>query len=53
MGPAGRAFTLLETALAMVIIMVGVVAMIEAQRGFITSNGWSSHEATEIGRAHV
>ena len=46
MGPAGRAFTLLETALAMVIIMVGVVAMIEAQRGFITSNGWSSHEAT-------
>jgi hypothetical protein len=40
------AFTLLETALAMVIVMVGVLAMIEAQGAFITSNGWSSHEAT-------
>jgi hypothetical protein len=39
-------FTLLETALALVIIMVGVVAMIEAQRTFIRSNSWSSHEAT-------
>jgi hypothetical protein len=39
-------FTLLETALAMVIIMVGVLAMIEAQGSFIQSNGWSSHEAT-------
>ncbi len=44
--PAGRGFTLLETALAMVIVMVGVLAMIEAQNGFIRSNGWSSHEAT-------
>jgi len=41
-----RGFTLLETALAMVIIMVGVVAMIEAQQGFIRINAWSSHEAT-------
>lgn len=41
-----RGFTLLETALAMVIIMVGVVAMIEAQQGFVHSNSWSSHEAT-------
>jgi hypothetical protein len=39
-------FTLLETALAMVIVMVGVVAMIEAQQGFVHSNTWSSHEAT-------
>src|SRR5262245_40731080 len=39
-------FTLLETALAMVIIMVGVLAMIEAQGGFVHANGWSSHEAT-------
>jgi hypothetical protein len=39
-------FTLLETALAMVIIMVGVLAMIEAQGGFVHSNTWSSHEAT-------
>lgn len=47
-GPAigRRGFTLLETALAMVIVMVGVVAMIEAQGAFIRSNGWSSHEAT-------
>jgi hypothetical protein len=30
----------------MVIIMVGVVAMIEAQQGFIRINAWSSHEAT-------
>jgi hypothetical protein len=40
------AFTLLETALAMVIVLVGVVAMVEAQRTFIRSNSWSSHEAT-------
>ena len=42
----GAGFTLLETALAMVIVMVGVVAMIEAQSGFVVSNSWSSHEAT-------
>jgi hypothetical protein len=41
-----RGFTLLETALAMVIVMVGVLAMIEAQGGFVRSNSWSSHEAT-------
>jgi hypothetical protein len=41
-----RGFTLLETALAMLIIMVGVLAIIEAQQGFIHSNSWSSHEAT-------
>src|SRR4051812_34460639 len=41
-----RGFTLLETALAMVIVLVGVLAMIEAQGSFILSNGWSSHEAT-------
>lgn len=41
-----RGFTLLETALAMVIVVVGVLAMVEAQRGFIISNGWSSQEAT-------
>jgi hypothetical protein len=42
----GRAFTLLETSLAMVIVMVGVVAIVEAQRGFMQANGWSSQEAT-------
>lgn len=41
-----RGFTLLETALAMVIVLVGVVAMVEAQRSFMQGNSWSSHEAT-------
>lgn len=45
-GARRPAFTLLETALAMVIVMVGVLAMIEAQSGFTHSNSWSSHEAT-------
>jgi hypothetical protein len=44
--PVRPGFTLLETALAMVIVMVGVLAMVEAQNSFIKSNGWSSHEAT-------
>lgn len=44
--PARRAFTLLETALALVIVMVGVLAIMEAQTSFIRSNTWSSHEAT-------
>jgi hypothetical protein len=43
---ARRGFTLLETGMALVIIMVGVLAMVEAQRSFIFSNAWSSHEAT-------
>ncbi|MFN0132203.1 MAG: hypothetical protein ACKVW3_06685 [Phycisphaerales bacterium] len=46
MPASARGFTLLETALAMVIVVVGVLAMVEAQRGFIISNGWSSQEAT-------
>lgn len=41
-----RGFTLLETALAMVIIGVGVLAMVEAQSAFIQSNLWSSHAAS-------
>lgn len=41
-----RGFTLLETALAMIIVMVGVIAMVEAQGAFLKSNSWSSHEAT-------
>lgn len=39
-------FTLLETALAMIIIMVGVVAMVEAHGGMMKANSWSSQEAT-------
>lgn len=44
--PARAGFTLLETALALVIVMTGVLAIMEAQTAFIRSNAWSSHEAT-------
>ena len=37
-----RAFTLLECALAMVILAVGVLALIEAQGYFYTANQFSS-----------
>lgn len=40
------AFTLLETALATVIVGVGVLALVEAQTAFMRSNGWSSQSAT-------
>lgn len=40
------AFTLLEAALTMVILGVGVLAMVDAQSAFIQSNLWSSHAAT-------
>lgn len=43
---AGRAFTLLECALAMVILAVGVLALIEAQGYFFTANQFSSQSAT-------
>lgn len=41
-----RGFTLLETALALVIVSVGVVAIVEAHQSFIIANRWSSHEST-------
>ncbi|MEM8834379.1 MAG: prepilin-type N-terminal cleavage/methylation domain-containing protein [Planctomycetota bacterium] len=41
-----RGFTLIETALATVIIGVGVLAIIEAQQAFIVKNAWSSNAAT-------
>lgn len=41
-------FTLIETALATVIIGVGVVAMVESQQAFIRSNLWSSHAAAGL-----
>ncbi len=41
-----RGFTLIETSLAVVIIGVGVIAMVDAQRAFLQSNGWSNHAAT-------
>ena len=41
-----RGFTLIETALATVIIGVGVVAVVEAQQAFLRSNRWSSHASS-------
>ena len=41
-----KGFTLIETALATVIIGVGVLALVESQQAFIKSNGWSTHAAT-------
>jgi hypothetical protein len=43
---ARPAFTLMETALATVIIGVGVLALIDAQQAFMRSNDWSTHSAT-------
>jgi hypothetical protein len=43
---ARRGFTLLEAALATVIIGVGVLALVEAQWAFLRSNAWSSQAAT-------
>jgi prepilin-type N-terminal cleavage/methylation domain-containing protein len=43
---ATRGFTLIETALATVIIGVGVLALVEAQGAFLKSNAWSSQSAT-------
>lgn len=42
----GRAFTLIETSLALIVIGVGVLAFIDAQRSFIEQNNWSSRAAT-------
>lgn len=41
-----RGFTLIEAAMATVIIGVGVVAVIDAQRAFVQANLWSSQAAT-------
>lgn len=41
-----RAFTLIETALATVIVGVGVLAMVAAQQGFHKQNSWSTHAST-------
>ncbi|MEZ6242294.1 MAG: hypothetical protein R3B57_04555 [Phycisphaerales bacterium] len=46
--PRGAApgFTLIEAALATVIIGVGILAMVDAQQSFIRTNNWSSHAAS-------
>ncbi|MBX3388803.1 MAG: prepilin-type N-terminal cleavage/methylation domain-containing protein [Phycisphaeraceae bacterium] len=41
-----RGFTLIETSLALIVIGVGVLAFIDAQRSFIEQNNWSSRAAT-------
>jgi hypothetical protein len=41
-----RAFTLIEAALATVIVGVGVLALVEAQTAFLRSNSWSTQAAT-------
>lgn len=45
-GATNPAFTLLETMLAMVILTVGVVAVVQAQREFLIQNLWSTHAST-------
>lgn len=40
------AFTLLETSFALVIVGVGILAMVDAQKSFTFANNWSSHAAT-------
>ena len=44
--PFRQGFTLIETALATVIIGVGVLALVEAQTSFMRSNAWSTQAAT-------
>lgn len=41
-----RGFTLLETMLAMTITLVGVLAVMQAQRAFLFNNLWSSNAAS-------
>ncbi|HYF15283.1 MAG TPA: prepilin-type N-terminal cleavage/methylation domain-containing protein [Phycisphaerales bacterium] len=41
-----RAFTLLESLMALIVVGVGVLAFVDAQSSFHRSNGWSSRAAT-------
>ena len=43
---ARRGFTLIETALAVVIVGTGVLAMMAAQQAFHQKNAWSTHVST-------
>ncbi len=43
-----RGFTLIETALATIIIGVGVIAIVAAQQAFHKQNAWSTHATTAM-----
>ena len=43
---AARGFTLIETALATVIVGTGVLAIVGAQQAFFKQNEWSTHAST-------
>jgi prepilin-type N-terminal cleavage/methylation domain-containing protein len=43
-----RAFTLLETMMALIVIGVGVLAFVDAQTSFVRSNSWSSQASTAM-----
>jgi len=43
---ARSAFTLIETALATIIIAVGVLALMEAHQTFLRTNAWSTHTSS-------
>lgn len=43
-----RGFTLIEAALATVIVGVGVLAVVEAQQAFLQKNAWSTHTSTAM-----
>lgn len=44
--PNRAGFTLIETMLALTIILVGVLAVMQAQRTFLSNNQWSTHAAS-------
>jgi prepilin-type N-terminal cleavage/methylation domain-containing protein len=45
-GAARRGFTLIETALATVIVGTGVLAIVSAHQAFFKQNEWSTHAST-------
>ena len=45
-GDARRGFTLIETALATVIVGTGVLAIVSAHQAFFKQNEWSTHAST-------
>ena len=47
-----RGFTLIETALATIIIGVGVIAIVAAQQAFHQKNAWSTHATTAMALAN-